>query len=205
MLGAIYGDIVGSRFEFPSHRIDENFIMFQPGSHITDDSLMTLAVASALLATKDDRTNYKDILIRKMKEIAHKHPRVGWGSRFYQWLFTYEVPVPLNSFGNGAAMRISPVGWVCDTLEETIELSKLTTEITHNHPEGIKGAEATAVSIFLARNGASKEEIKAKMMEYYPELSTMTLQGLKDSGYGFDREGNWVTVRVVYLKHSVLS
>lgn len=103
------------------------------------------------------------------------------------------VPVPYNSYGNGAAMRISPVGWVCDTLNETIELSRLTTEITHNHPEGIKGAEAVAVAIFMARTGSSIEQIKVKMLEYYPELKDMSITNLKRSGYGLDESGKWVT------------
>ena len=193
MLGALYGDVVGSAYEFPRERIEEDFTMFTPGSHFTDDSLMTLAVALTLVVTKNDRSRYQDTLIRNMRDIAHKYPETSWGQKFHAWLFEYQVPVPLNSYGNGAAMRISPVGWVCDTLEETIELSKLTTEITHNHPEGIKGAEAIAVAIFMARNGSSKEDIKAKMIEYYPELETMTLEGLKRSGYGMDENGNWVT------------
>lgn len=193
MLGALYGDVVGSAYEFPRERIEEDFTMFTPGSHFTDDSLMTLAVALTLVVTKNDRSRYQDTLIRNMRDIAHKYPETSWGQKFHAWLFEYQVPVPLNSYGNGAAMRISPVGWVCDTLEETIELSKLTTEITHNHPEGIKGAEAIAVAIFMARNGSPKEDIKTKMIEYYPELKTMTLEGLKRSGYGMDENGNWVT------------
>ncbi len=192
MLGALYGDVAGSRFEFQGFQNYE-FVMFLPSCHFTDDSLMTLAVAEALVATRNDRSNYQNILIRKMKEIAHKYPNVGWGEMFHNWLFVQTYPVPMNSFGNGAAMRISPVGWVCDTLEETIKLSKLTTEISHNHPEGIKGAEAVAVAIFMARTGSSIEQIKEKMIEYYPSLKTMTIKGLKQSGYGLDAAGNWVT------------
>ena len=193
MLGALYGDIVGSKYEFPTEPVDENFVMFLPGCHFTDDSLMTLAVAISLVITKNDRSDYQNVLINNMRDIARKYPNVSWGEKFYKWLFEYTVPVPLNSYGNGSAMRISPVGWVCDTLEETIKLSKLTTEITHNHPEGIKGAEAVAVAIFMARTGSSKEQIKEKMTEYYPELATMTLEKLKRSGYGFDELGKWVT------------
>ena len=192
MLGALYGDIVGSRFEFTD--FDEyDFVMFLPSCHFTDDSVMTLTAAEALVVTRKDRSDYKRVLIRKMKEIANKYPRVSWGERFANWLFVQEYPVPMNSYGNGAAMRISPVGWVCDTLEETIELSRLTTEISHNHPEGIKGAEAVAVAIFMARTGSSIEQIKNKMIEYYPELETMTINGLKQSGYGLDESGRWVT------------
>ena len=192
MLGALFGDIVGSQFEFTGFN-EYNFNLFTGSCNITDDSLMTLAVANALLVSKNDKEQYQSNLIRYMKKIAHDHPNTNWGEKFYNWLFVQDHPVPINSYGNGAAMRISPVGWVCDTLEETIKLSRLTTEISHNHPEGIKGAEAVAVAIFMARTGSTKEQIKAKMEEYYPELKDMTLKGLKDSGYGLDEAGLWVT------------
>ena len=193
MLGALYGDIAGSRYELGQREASYDSPLFLPGSNFTDDSLMTLAVANALVITRNDRSNYKDVLIKCMQEIAHKYPNVSWGTRFYNWLFVQKHPVPFNSYGNGAAMRISPVGWVCDTLEETIELSRLTTEISHNHPEGIKGAEAVSVAIYMARTGCSKEQIKEKMIEYYSELKTMTVEGIKRSGYGLDEFGNWVT------------
>lgn len=193
MLGALYGDIAGSRFELGQREVERNFKLFLPGSKFTDDSLMTLAVAEALVATRSDRTNYKDVLIGCMKRIASQHPNVSWGSKFYNWLFIQRHPVPMNSYGNGAAMRIAPVGWVCETLDATIELSRLTTEISHNHPEGIKGAESVAVAIFMARTGCSKEQIKEKMIQYYPELATMTVDGIIKSGYGLDETGNWVT------------
>lgn len=193
MLGAIYGDIAGSRFELGQREVDYDSKLFLPGSSFTDDTLMTLAVAEALVLTNKDRSNYQTVLIQKMKEIAQKYPNVNWGVRFYNWLFIQTKPVPMNSFGNGAAMRISPVGWVCNTLEKTIELSRLTTEISHNHPEGIKGAESIAVAIFMARTGCSKEQIKEKMIEYYPELKTMSIERLKNSGYGLDESGKWVT------------
>ena len=192
MLGALYGDIVGSRFEFTGFNY-YRFFMFSPLCTYTDDSLMTLAVADALIKTKDDRSNYQEVLIKSMKDIAHRYPNVSWGNRFRNWLFYDKESKPYNSFGNGSAMRISPVGWVCNTLEETIELSRLTTEITHNHPEGIKGAEAVVVAIFMSRKCASREHIKQAMVKYYPELETMTIQGLKASGYGLDREGKWET------------
>ena len=193
MLGALYGDIAGSRYELGQREASYDSPLFLPGSHFTDDSLMTLAVAEALVMTRNDRTNYKEVLINAMKDIAHKYPNVSWGARFYNWLFIQQYPVPFNSYGNGAAMRISPVGWVCDSIEETIELSRLTTEISHNHPEGIKGAESVAVAIYMARTGCTKEQIKEKMIEYYPELSTMTVEGIIRSGYGLDESGNWVT------------
>ncbi len=199
MLGAIYGDIAGSPYEPGSYywiRRSYPFDckLFGSESHFTDDSLMTLAVANALVVSKNDMDQYQSNLIHSMLKIARNHPRASWGARFHAWLFeSGDHPSPINSFGNGAAMRISPVGWVCDTLEETIQLSKLTTEVSHNHIEGIKGAEAIAVAIFLARNGSSKEEIKKKMQEYYPEIEKMTLRGLAFSSYGDPETNDWVT------------
>ena len=199
MLGAIYGDIAGSPYEPGSsywfnQNIPYDFTIFGAGSHITDDSLMTLAVANALVVSRSDMGDYRRNLIYSMLKIARDHPMVAWGENFKRWLFdSGDSPSPIGSYGNGAAMRISPVGWVCDTLEETIALSKITTEVSHNHPEGIRGAEAIAVAVFLARNGASKEEIKEKMIGYYPAIEKMTIAGLISSSYG-DPEGNgWIT------------
>lgn len=199
MLGAIYGDIAGSPYE-PGTRywydqsIPYDFTIFGAGSHITDDSLMTLAVANALVVSKNDMGDYRRNLIPSMLKIAHGHPRVAWGENFKRWLFdSGDNPSPINSYGNGAAMRISPVGWVCDTLEETVKLSKRTTEVSHNHPEGIKGAEAIAVAIFLARTGSTKEEIKEKMLGYYPEIESMTIAGLISSLYGDPETSGWIT------------
>lgn len=183
MLGALYGDIVGSRFEFQNFGLKE-FELFHEKCHYTDDSLMTLAVAKALFACKDSFLEYNKVLVKAMKTIAKTHPVVQWGERFHDWVFSKGKSRPMNSYGNGSAMRISPVGWVCDSLEDTIALSKKTTVVSHNHPEAIKGAEAVAVAIFLARTGSSKEEIKEKMISYYPELKEMTIQSLKDNKYG---------------------
>lgn len=199
MLGAIYGDIAGSPYEpgtsfWFNQNIPNDFRIFTRDSHITDDSLMTLAVANALVASRNDMERYRGNLIRSMRAIAHEHPNVAWGERFHAWLFDRgDHPDPINSYGNGAAMRISPVGWVCDTLEETIDLSRRTTEVSHNHPEGIKGAEAVAVAIFLARNGASKEEIKKAMIEYYPSIEDMTIDGLLLVNYGDPEKSGWIT------------
>lgn len=192
MLGAIYGDIVGSRFELGQGEPEQGFVLFHSDCHITDDSLMTLAVAEALVVTRKDRSEYQDVLIRTMKKIGREYPNVSWGQTFRRWIdanYYYQG----DSYGNGAVMRIAPVGWVCDTLEETIKLSRLTTEITHNHPEGIKGAESVAVAIFMARTCSSKEDIKQKMIEYYPELKDMTYLSLISSSYGLDETGQWVT------------
>ncbi|MCR5490706.1 MAG: ADP-ribosylglycohydrolase family protein [Bacilli bacterium] len=193
MLGALYGDIVGSRYEFKGGLAPKGFTLFHQDCKCTDDSLMTLAVADALVACRSDMSHYERTLCDSMRRIAHLHPNVGWGSKFHEWLFDFEVPAPINSYGNGAGMRIAPVGWVRDTLEETKELSYRTTVVSHSHPEGLKGAEAVAVCVYLARTGHSKEEIKEAAVSYYPEIRDMTFAGLKASGYGLDPFGSWIT------------
>ena len=181
MLGAITGDVVGSRFEFNNHR-DKNFELFTEDCFATDDSIMTLAVAKAIIETEKSinkseiksRTDsdYLSLLrmlaVKYMQEIGRDYPNCGYGGMFGRWVFN-DFPEPYNSFGNGAAMRISPVGFVAETEEEVISLSGAVTSVTHNHREGIKGAEATVMAIFLARHGLSKREIRSRVSEdYYP-------------------------------------
>ncbi len=181
MLGAITGDVVGSRFEFNNHR-DKNFELFTEDCFATDDSIMTLAVAKAIIETEKSinkseiksRTDsdYLSLLrmlaVKYMQEIGRDYPNCGYGGMFGRWVFN-DFPEPYNSFGNGAAMRISPVGFVAETEEEVISLSSAVTSVTHNHREGIKGAEATVMAIFLARHGLSKREIRSRVSEdYYP-------------------------------------
>ncbi len=163
MLGAIIGDTIGSVYEF--HNIKTtHFPLFDPRSNYTDDSVMTMAVANWLLT---DPQHGMDTLEASFLNFAKKYPcpMGGYGPGFYRWLFEPETFVegkrhPYNSFGNGAAMRCSANGWMFDTLEETERVAGLSAAITHNHPEGIKGAQSTAVAIFMARNGKSKEEIR---------------------------------------------
>jgi ADP-ribosylglycohydrolase len=163
MLGAIIGDTVGSVYEF--HNIKTtNFPLFDPRCNYTDDSIMTMAVANWLLT---DPQHGMDTLETSFLNFAQKYPcpMGGYGPGFYRWLFEPETFVegkrhPYNSFGNGAAMRCSANGWMFDTLEETERVAGLSAAITHNHPEGIKGAQSTAAAIFMARNGKSKEEIR---------------------------------------------
>ena len=170
MLGAIIGDIVGSVYEFDNtKRVD--FPFFSQRSTYTDDSIMTVAVAEWLL-TDNDLTHEKLEGIMVKYAEAFPFPMGGYGGGFAQWLFrperlvdyrTGEIAgrrVPYNSWGNGAAMRASSVGWKFRTLEETERVATLSASITHDHPEGIKGAQATAAAIFLARSGYSKQEIK---------------------------------------------
>lgn len=195
MLGAIIGDIVGSRFEFVENdERDKNFTLFTPACRATDDSFMTLAVAKALFLAKGDREKLKSIVVDCMKSVAHAHPNTGWGGRFHQWLFVDRVSRPYNSYGNGSAMRISPVGWVAESEEDVKELSRIVTAVSHNHPEGLKGAEAIAMGVYLARTGKSKEEIRSRLQEYYPVLGdeTFTIRNLYGN-YGYDENGDWVT------------
>ena len=195
MIGAIIGDIVGSRFEFieDDYR-DKNFKLFADGCRPTDDSFMTLAVAKALFLSNGDKEKLKNIIVFCMQSVAHDHPNTGWGGRFYKWLFQESNPKPYNSFGNGAGMRISPVGWVAESEDDVKELSKIITEVSHNHPEGLKGAEAIAMAVYLARIGKSKDEIRVRMQEYYPQLKdkNFTIENIYGH-YGYDDMGDWVT------------
>lgn len=154
IIGAIAGDIIGSVYEFHPIKIKE-FSLFNKKSSFTDDSIMTLAVAQWLLNDK----NSKEELVKQLQIFGHRYPKGGYGRMFNNWLRT-ENPEPYNSWGNGSAMRVSPVAWVGDSLEEVQRLARISAEVTHNHPEGIKGALATADAIYLARLGSSKEEIR---------------------------------------------
>ena len=149
ILGAIAGDIIGSAYEFYATK-NYDFLLFSDSSEYTDDTVMTVANAEWLLSG--------DSLFGIMQDFGNRYP-AGYGGMFWEWLHAYD-PQPYNSWGNGSAMRVSPVGWAFDTLEETLEAAKESAEITHNHPEGIKGAQATAACIFLARTSKSKQEIK---------------------------------------------
>lgn len=182
MIGAIIGDIVGSRFEFNNHRSKE-FELFTKGCRVTDDSIMTLAIAKALMETersmqssvtaKDYDGEYETLLesmsITYMQELGRKYPNCGFGGMFAKWVFS-DNPKPYNSFGNGAAMRISPVGFLAKTENEARDLSRIVTRTTHNHEEGIKGAEATSVAIFMARREFTKSEIKSRINSDYYQL-----------------------------------
>ena len=164
MYGAILGDIIGSPYEFDRGNKTKDFPLFDRGCTFTDDSVMTIAVAEALMFAKsrgviDDEKATKDIIIDSMHKWGHRYPDAGYGGRFIEWLM-FEKREPYKSYGNGSAMRVASAGWIFDDLETTRKVARWTAEVTHNHPEGIKGAEATAAAIWMARNGCSKEEIK---------------------------------------------
>ena len=160
MLGAILGDMVGSPFEFDrNNHKSKDFPLLSERSHFTDDTVMTLAVARGLIAGQEDAQKTFAEVQHEMQYWGRKYPDAGYGGMFGQWLYA-EHPQPYGSFGNGSAMRVAAAGWLFDTLDKTLEMAKVTAEVTHNHPEGIKGAQATAAVIFLARTGHSKPEIK---------------------------------------------
>ena len=184
MIGAILGDIVGSPYEF--HNIKkENFPLIQQKSRYTDDTVMTLAVARSLMdgygKTDEEIT---EILITNMKKYGRMFPDAGYGGMFYKWLMTEETK-PYNSFGNGSAMRVSSVGWLYPTMEETLHMAALTAGVTHNHPEGIKGAQAIAAAIYLARTGADKEEIMDYVRRNFMYNLDFTMDEIRP-GYHFD-------------------
>lgn len=161
MIGAILGDMIGSPYEFDRGGKTKDFPLFCIRSEFTDDTVMTVAVAHALL---DAQPNAADEwitrqLINRMKHYGKKYPDAGYGTGFYLWLCK-ENPQPYNSWGNGSAMRVSSAAWLYKDIESVRHAARLTAEVTHNHPEGIKGAEATASAIFLARTGHRKTEIK---------------------------------------------
>lgn len=184
MLGAIIGDIVGSRFEFNNYK-DKDFELFAKGCTITDDSVMTLAIAKAIHACEGDGDWDKlgANAVKYMQEIGRKHPDCGFGGMFFHWIFS-DDPKPYNSFGNGAAMRVSPCGFAAKTEEEAKLLSRKVTEVTHNHAEGIKGAESVTVAIYMARSGGTKEDIRRRIESDYYDLG-FTLDEIRDT-YRFD-------------------
>ena len=192
MLGAIIGDIVGSRFEFHNHRSKE-FDLFGKGCFATDDSIMTLAVAQAIMETTQEAVYspeesgaaepFRKLLcthtVRCMQDVGRHYPNCGYGGRFHQWMFS-DDPQPYHSFGNGAAMRVSPAGFAARDAEEALFLAEAVTAVTHNHPEGIKGAKATAAAIYMARTGADRREIKEYIERNYYPLD-FSINGIRDS------------------------
>ena len=169
MIGAILGDIVGSIYEFDNIKTKE-FELFDKECFFTDDSVMTIAIAEALMQTEEineeNLEDFKENLITVMHEIGVKYPDCGYGGHFLVWILRNKRE-PYNSFGNGSAMRVSAVGWYARTLEEAELIARATAEVSHNHPEGIKGAVATAGAVFLARNGATMGELRDYISKYY--------------------------------------
>lgn len=182
MTGAIIGDIVGSRFEFRNCK-SKDFIFLTPNCFFTDDTVMTLAVAKALCEYESisDYEAFKKTLISSMHEVGNCYYDCGFGGSFYKWIVKRET-TPYNSYGNGSAMRVSPVGWYAKSLKEAECIAEATAAVTHNHPEGIKGAVSVAGAIYLARNGSTMNEIKKYVSRFYK--IDFTLDEIRPT-YGF--------------------
>ena len=180
MYGAIIGDIIGSRFEFDRGRKTKKFELFTNECDFTDDTIMTAAVAEALMdAGPDaDEKTIKGAVIRSMKKWGQKYPNAGYGARFISWVLT-DDPKPYGSYGNGSGMRVSSAGWLYDSIERTREVARWTAEVSHNHPEGVKGAESVAAAIYMARNGSSKDEIKAYIENEFGYDLSRTLEEIR--------------------------
>jgi len=157
ILGAVAGDIIGSVFEFNNVK-STDFNLFCEKTKFTDDSVLTVATMDALLHQKGYTQTYR--------AYGRKYPNRGYGNKFHYWIHAAN-PEPYNSWGNGSAMRVSPVGWYAKSVEEAIDEAKKSAEVTHNHPEGIKGARATAAAVFMARTGKSKDEIKSYIAQTF--------------------------------------
>lgn len=181
MIGAIIGDIVGSVYEFHNLK-SKDFEFLGERNYFTDDTVMSLAVAKAVAEYKKDGGDLGLMATDYMKELGAIYPKAGYGPMFRKWLRS-DDPKPYFSYGNGAAMRVSACGYAADSIEEAKRLSKAVTEVTHNHPEGLKGAEAVAVAVYLARTGVSKEDIKRYIQEHYYSLD-FTIDGIRD-GYKY--------------------
>ena len=180
MYGAILGDMIGSPYEFDRGDKTKDFPLFTADSEFTDDTVMTVAVADALLDAPEDATDdeIRKRLVGSMRSLGRKYPFAGYGGRFIGWLFSDDAG-PYGSYGNGSAMRVSSAGWLYGTLEETRRIARLTADVTHNHPEGIKGAEAAASAIFMARTGSSKEEIKEYIVREFGYDLTRTCDEIR--------------------------
>ena len=182
LIGAIIGDIVGSIYEFNPHK-SKDINLQDKNMEYTDDTIMTIAVADWIL---NDKKLTKKGLVARIQHWGRKYPNPmgAYGGMFSQWLFS-DNPKPYNSWGNGAAMRVAAVGFAFSTLEDTLKVAKKSAEVTHNHPEGIKGAQATAAAIFMARTGCSKEEIRRYISENFGYDMNRTCDDIRPS-YGFD-------------------
>ena len=177
MLGAIIGDIVGSRFEWNNIKTKQ-FTLLTHECFFTDDTVMSLAVAKAILESGSIE-KLGDNAVRYMREVGQPYPDCGYGGSFYHWMYSAK-PKPYNSFGNGAAMRVSACGFAASSVEEAVAMSKAVTEVTHNHPEGLKGAEAVTVALYMARTGKSILEIRDYMDHHYYPMN-FTLDGIRDA------------------------
>jgi len=175
MLGAIAGDIIGSFYEFGRIKTTD-FQLFCIDSRFTDDTVLTVALADSILT----KIPYLD----KIMEYYNLYPKAGYGGRFKKWAQNHEMK-PYNSFGNGSAMRVSPIGWAYNSLEDVLSEAEKSASVTHNHPEGIKGAQSVAAAIFLARTGSTKKEIKEYITSTFAYNLSDTIDNIRPN-YRFD-------------------
>ena len=175
MIGAIAGDMIGSVYEHAPLKTTD-FPLFQSNSTFTDDSVLTIAIAAAIL----DGRPY----LETVREFGRRYPHAGYGGSFQQWLRAAD-PRPYHSWGNGSAMRVSPVGWAFAMEEDVLRQARLSAAITHDHPEGIKGAQATALAVYLARTGADRETIRARIQTRFGYDLERTVAAIRP-GYAFD-------------------
>ena len=191
MYGAFIGDIVGSKYEF-NNIITKQFPLFSPGCDYTDDTIMTVAVAKAILLSREEQfkrdengKGFQEFLIEVMQDFGRRypHPTGAYGGSFAKWL-RQKNPKPYGSYGNGSAMRVSPCGLAAVTMEEALALARASASVSHDHPEGIKGAEAVSAAVFLAKCGRTKEEIGQYISEHYYNLD-FTLDSIRET-YKFD-------------------
>ena len=182
VIGAIIGDIVGSKFEFNNWK-GKDFPFFHSACRFTDDSVMTIAIGTALLESQADPSRLRDLIVPIMQKIGLAYPYCGYGGSFRKWL-KESVPQPYNSYGNGAPMRVSACGIVGKSLDEVKTLSRIVTQVSHNHPEALKTAEAVAGCVFLARSGMDKQVIYDFVRQSYYPLE-FTLDAIR-AEYDFD-------------------
>lgn len=175
LLGGIAGDVIGSVYEFHNIKTTE-FPLFTERSHYTDDTVMTLAVANKILHV----STYE----RELQYFGRRYPKSGYGTNFKEWVFS-DDPKPYNSYGNGSAMRVSPIAYAFDDINEVLTEAKKSAEITHNHPEGIKGAQAVAAVIYMARKGSSKDEIKEYVSKNFNYDLNRSIENIRPN-YHFD-------------------
>jgi ADP-ribosylglycohydrolase len=175
MIGAIAGDIIGSVYEHDGIKT-KDFPLFHPACEFTDDTVLTVAIADAILSGQP--------YLHSVRAIARRHPNAGYGASFHRWLHSPDSR-PYNSWGNGSAMRVSPVGFAFSSEDEVLTQARLTAEITHNHPEGIKGAEATALAVFLARKTRDKALIRTRIRRQFGYDLNRTLDSIRPA-YSFD-------------------
>ncbi len=202
MFGAITGDIIGSPYEFTFQNIKtKEFPLFCSRSKFTDDTVLTIAIANALLLTKGKKENIENCFIESMRYYGRLFPRASYGQKFILWLYAKD-PKAYHSLGNGSAMRVSPIAWAYDTLDEVEDVAAISASVSHNHEEGIKGACSIASAIYLARKGKSQKEIKAYIIQRYGYDLERSLEEIRETTIRSERAEKTVPVAIIAFLHS---